>query len=423
MAKIDPKFPHQIFRFVIEGLRNELLERWYGIPGGVDPEKSQQGIFEATQTRIQQLPLLHDPDFADAELEHLRWLVGWDDTLALDFVEDIDNATLKKLIQLAVPLWKEKGTAGALIDALRVFTGKSALVLDWFFHRWVIDEAGFWFEAGGSDPWLMGGRYTESGETLTHVIINREGLTVTERRFVHGLLTYVRPVGEHFCVIYAAFADDFGAGFDQWTNIGDAAALVTVDGDPRGGLDDGAEIQTNITAAEMDTWTPTQKALVFVQFSSSASTDIFQLLTMSNAAGTEYYGVTLKGDGTILLTKDGSTEASDTITLPTAGFSLGLEILVEPLDQATQKVTVLVGAEIRLTKEFVGADAYVDSIGGTRLKYDSAGDNRLYVDNALVLATPNRIQYVGQQAITPTDGVGGPQYIADPAPGLEDFVG
>ena len=50
-------------------------------------------------------------------------------------------------------------------------------------------------------------------------------------------------------------------------------------------------------------------------------------------------------------------------------------------------------------------------------------DSEGKTDNAIVLATPNRVQYIGQRAITPVIGLGGPQYIADPDPGLEPFEG
>lgn len=424
MAKIDDSFQHDAFRFVIEGARNELLERWYGDPDGVNPENSIQGIFERIQARIQELPLLVDPDFADTPLDFLRWQVGWDDTPALNFVDELDDDELRKLIKLAVPLWKEKGTTPAIIDALRVFTGKSCLVFTWFFHRWVLDEAGFWYEASGSDPWLMGGRYTEDGETLTHVVINREGLTETERRFVWGLLSYVRPVGEHYAVIYAAFADGFERHYDLWSNIGSAAALITVADDYRAIFEDGAEVQTNIVATEMATWTPTQLATAFVEFSSTSSTDELQIFAMRNATGTEYYGAAVKADGTVRLTRNGATVSSSVITLPDVGNPFGVELKIEPQDQVTQRVTVLVGAVEIHAQDFIGSQAYVDSEGGVRLKYDSPSNNRCYIDSVLVLATPGRVQFVGQKPIPPSAGVGGrPEYIADPDPGDEEFDG
>lgn len=424
MAKISDSFQHDAFRFLIEGVRNELLERWYGDPNGVEPENSIQGIFEETQARIGELPQLLDPDYADTPLDFLRWQVGWDDTPALNFVEDLDDTGLRKLIKLAVPLWKEKGTTGAVIDALRVFTGKSALVYTWFFHRWVVDEAGFWYEASGSDPWLVGGRYTEDGETLTHVVINREGLTAVERRFVYGLLSYVRPVGEHYAVIYAAFADGFDRYYDLWSNIGSASALITVLGDYRAILKDGAEIQTNILASEMATWSPTQLITAFVEFSSTSSTDELQIFGMRNATGTEYYGATVKANGTVRLTRNGATVLTSVETLPEPGNPFGVELKIEPQDQVTQRVTVLVGGVEVHTQDFVGSQAYVDSSGGVRLKYDSSPNNRAYVDNVLVLATPARVQYIGQAPITPTIGVGGrPEYIASPDPGDEEFDG
>lgn len=423
MPRIDPAFQHDVFRFIIESRRNKLLSRWLGEPDKISPEKSVQGIFEQTQQKISELPQLLDPAYEGTQLRLLAWLVGWDDNPLVDFIDDLTDDELRKLIKLSVPLWQQKGTAEGLVNAIRVFTGKSAIVQDWFWHRWIIDEGGFWVESRGIDPYLVGTIYTEADEPLTWVVINREGIGETQRRLVYDLLTFIHGVGEHFGVVYAAFADDFTREFSQWTQIGTPGTLVTIEDDFRGGLLDGAEIQTNVSESEMSTWSPFQRAIVHIEYATDSGGELICFRAMRNVNGSNYYEGRLASEGSWELRRETTVIASGSITMPVIGTPVSLELRVEPINTAQTKVSFFIGGELQGENTFLGGEAYIDSGGGVTIERQNPSSLTTFIDNVMVLATPARIQFIGQQAITPTPGLGGPQYIADPDPGLEPFVG
>jgi len=423
MPKISDNFQYDVFKFIIESRRNALLSRWLGDPDLADAEKSIQGQFEAIQANIAQLPELYVLDSDKVQPRLLAWLLGWDDNPLVDFVDDLSDDQLKKLIELSVPLWKNKGTAGAIVNLLRIFTGKTALIRDWFWYRWVIDGSGFWQKARGTDPYLVGSQYTEADEWLTWIILNRVGIGETERRLIYDLLTFIRPTGEHFGVVYAAFADDFANGFSQWTQIGTPGTLVTTEGDYRGGLLQGAEVQTNIPTSEHETWTPFQRSIVHIEFAGTGADETITLEGMRSEDGSTWYRARLRANGALRLSSSQPYTLDTTLTLPTPGTPVSLELRVEPIDTAQTKVSVYVGAELQSEHTFLGVDAYVDSAGGVTVSRSGVSTDTTYIDNVLVLASPARIQMIGQQAITPTPGLGGPTYIADPAPDLEPFVG
>lgn len=423
MAKISEDFQHDVFRFIIQSRRNDLLERWFGTPDSIGPERSVQGQFEATQERILDLPKLIDPGFDKAKLRLLAWNVGWDDAPEVDFISGLDENALRKLITLSVPLWKQKGSGRGLVNAIRVFTGKTAVVRDWFWHRWILDESGLWLEAKGSDPYLVGGIYTQEGETLTWVILNRQGLTETDRRLVYDLLTYTRVIGEHYGLVYAAFIDDFTEGLDQWTQIGTPGTLVVNEDDFRGGLLEGASVRTNFTVEEMATWTPFQNTIAYIEFATDGADEEITLEVMRSEDGSTSYSAKLTADGSLELRRSGNLELASTITLPSPGFPVGLEIKVEPISSAEQQVSIFVGAELKLQSVFLGVDAYIDSAGGVVISREGSEVEPTYIDNVMTLATPNRVQFIGQNAIPPTPGFGGPEYIANPDPGVEPFTG
>lgn len=418
MSKIDPQFQWDMFRFLFRSVRNADLERWLGLPAGTDPENSIQGSFERIFDRIEQLPLLLDPLFEDTNLDFLLAHVGWDGSPDVDFLSTISEQTKQKLILLSVPLWQRKSTSEGVIEALRLFTGKTVLLQSWFFFRWILDTTGFWKKGIGTDPWLVGNRYTEEDDELSFIIISRSGLNAADRELVYNLLTYIRPSGEHFGVIYAAFADDFGRGLGRWV-IDDSVGLSQATDDFQLELAGGGIAISRDTASEIATWGPSQHTFMQSFFQTAGAS--IEMRGMRSLDGTRYYSAILFDSGLLRLTRDGAVIASTTIQMPTFGTPIGLELQVEPQDAATVRVTVRVGNVEHLEEDFLGAEAYDEPDGGIFLLGDGTSS---FVDNVVVRATPNLVQFIGQKAITPTIGLGGnPEYIADPDPGVEEFVG
>jgi phage tail-like protein len=222
--KIDPTFPYDLFKFLIRSLReadsqvSDTLERFLERP---------QYWFETLIAQIDSSPTLLDPvTCPDEWLPELAKHVGWTEELKqiLDLVEENDD--LRKLVILAVPLWKVQGTQQGIVNALRVFTGKTVAIDDWFDLRWIIDIAGLdWVTLPGGGPWVIGGLggpfdeyvsdlYIQDDPTLNHDLVEK---------LVEVLL---RPANERYYVIYCDFLDTWERELEQWSIQAGAPAIV-----------------------------------------------------------------------------------------------------------------------------------------------------------------------------------------------------
>ena len=104
MAKIDQDFPHDIFKFIHKPIREadrkdgrNFVERFL---------IGKQSIFEDTQKKIQTLGTLLDPELTP-QPRLLKDHVGFTRELN-NITNDITDNDLRKLISLAVALWKQK---------------------------------------------------------------------------------------------------------------------------------------------------------------------------------------------------------------------------------------------------------------------------------------------------------------------------
>ena len=441
MAKIDPTFPYDAYRFIIQGVRNadkkKVLERFMGGP---------QTEFERTHAQIQTLPTLLDPAQIRADLlQFLRHSVGWDNASEVAFVRDLNETQLRKLIKVAAVLWKAKGIPVSIRDAIRVFTGKNAILKDWFYHRLIIDEAGAHVSGIQTDPFAVGGIFSEDDDELTWVLINRGDLDEDDKQLLHSLLTFIRASGEHFGIVYAAFADDFSLGLGRWETVqsGDPNA-VTVDlteTDPiiklfsrnKAAFDKDANIATRVDDTELATWQPYQRFSVIAIFSAfqGDGANNIEMRIMVSENREEYYSV--KMISTEVVTNDevelrlniglagGSvqTRQVNIINIPVVvnpPLPFLIEIECAPQDQASNLLTIGVVGETFLQLLFIGDEAYNDPLGGVQLVTDSAIATGIRnMDDTIVIASPMQIQLIGQQALP----VGG---VADPDPGIEPFV-
>jgi len=152
MSKIDQNFPYEIYRFLHKALRVEdqkvdrFLERFLIGP---------QAVWEKTTRAIQDLVNLHNPDLCRDDLIHyLKDIVGL--TKELDSItSDISDDDLRRLISLAVPLWREKGLEVGYRDIVRLFTGKNSRTFNWFDYRFIAGEVSFAQDELGEDAWLI----------------------------------------------------------------------------------------------------------------------------------------------------------------------------------------------------------------------------------------------------------------------------
>ena len=167
MAKIDPNFPHDIFQFIHKPIRdadlkdgNSFLERFL---------IGAQSIFEDTQAKIETVKELLDPELTP-QPKLLKDHVGFTKELN-NITNDLTDNDLRKLISLAVALFKQKGIEPGYINIVRLFTGKSARVFDWFDFRMIVGEAAFGEEQLGEDSWLISVPGVEaSSDTSNNVV-------------------------------------------------------------------------------------------------------------------------------------------------------------------------------------------------------------------------------------------------------------
>lgn len=151
MAKIDPNFPHDMFKFIHKPIRDEdaknfnFLERFLlGM---------QQAWEERIYNKIGTLNDLLDPS-KTPQPRLLKDHVGF--TKELDFItNNISDNDLRKIISLAVELFKKKGLEVGYSDIIRVFTGSNVRIFNWFDFRYIVGEKSIGEEQLGQDSWFI----------------------------------------------------------------------------------------------------------------------------------------------------------------------------------------------------------------------------------------------------------------------------
>ena len=169
MAKINPNFQHSIYEFLHKPLRDidskkgqNFLERFL---------VGMQNEFENMQGRINTLSTLNDPATIRADLLlFLKDIVGFTNELN-NITQDLSENDLRKLITLAVALWKQKGTETGYANIIRLFVGKTARIFNWFDFRFIVGEKAFGEEQLGEDSWLISVPGVEgSSDTSNNVV-------------------------------------------------------------------------------------------------------------------------------------------------------------------------------------------------------------------------------------------------------------
>jgi len=170
MSKIDPNFNYDIYSFLHRPLRE--LDRK---EGNLFVERFLQGpqyIFEETQSKIDTIKTLKDPSSIRADLlQYLKDHVGFTKELN-NITNDLSDNDLRKLITLAVALWKQKGIELGYANIVRLFTGKSARIFNWFDFRLIVGEKAFGEEQLGEDSWLISVPSVEYSEDASNNVVS-----------------------------------------------------------------------------------------------------------------------------------------------------------------------------------------------------------------------------------------------------------
>lgn len=151
MAKISQDFEHDIFRMLHKPIRDadrnnfQFLERLLLGPQAVWEEKLRPKIFKLIE--------LLDPE-KTPQPRLLKDHVGF--TKELDNItKDISDEDLRKIISLAVALWKTKGLELGYETIIRVFTGANVRIFNWFDYRLIVGEKALGEEQLGEDSWFI----------------------------------------------------------------------------------------------------------------------------------------------------------------------------------------------------------------------------------------------------------------------------
>ena len=146
------EFPHDIYRFIIKSIRDhdqaedQLIQRWLGGP---------QQEFESTYARIKELLEVYDPTRTkDDTLPYLRWIVGLTDSV-MGVTGTPTDEELRRLISVAVRMWKFKGSVKGMVDMVRAVTTYPARLIDYFRFRTIVDEWEVGWAELDIDPWLV----------------------------------------------------------------------------------------------------------------------------------------------------------------------------------------------------------------------------------------------------------------------------
>jgi phage tail-like protein len=151
MTKLDPNFAHDIFTFLHKPLRDgdketfNFLERFLFGPQTLWEEKIHSKLLTIND--------LIDPA-KTSQPRLLKDHVGF--TKELDsIISDISDDDLRKIISLAVALWKKKGLEVGYEDIIRVFTGANVRIFNWFDFRYIVGEQQFGEQQLGEDSWFI----------------------------------------------------------------------------------------------------------------------------------------------------------------------------------------------------------------------------------------------------------------------------
>lgn len=196
----------------------QFLQRFYQGPQEVHNDTSD-AIASAWDT-------IDPKTCPDDLLQYLKDIVGFDTDY--EYITDrLDYTALRKLIRLAVPLWKERFGSAGIVNLIRLLTGRNAVLYDWFHWRAIIGETFLSEEQQGYDFWVIGGIVTYFDEYFMQVRMMDDG--TLDERLVLDLLSLERVSSERIEVALVDFLDQFDLTRDKWVTLAGAPAIIEPD--------------------------------------------------------------------------------------------------------------------------------------------------------------------------------------------------
>jgi phage tail-like protein len=169
----------------------------------------------------------HDPATCpDDLLQYLKDIVGFD--AGFDYITSrLSASDLRKLIQLAIPLWKERFSELGISNIIRLLTGRSVVIYNWFHWRAILGEVFLSEEQQGYDFWVIGGIVSYFDEYYSQVrMMDDRSL---DEQLVLDLLGLERVTSERIEVAMVDFLDQFDYSRDKWSTLAGTQASVATD--------------------------------------------------------------------------------------------------------------------------------------------------------------------------------------------------
>ena len=323
-----------------------------------------QAQFEQTEADIQTLPDQLDPSTIRSDLlPYLLAIVGFTTELR-SIIDRLSEIQLRRLILVAVPLWKERHTERGLVNSIRLLTGRTAFVTSWFGYRNILGEAMIGEDqlVEGGDNWIIGGDVTVYDEYWTNVRIMDDG--TLDELLLLDVIRLMRPMSERIEVFLEDFLDRFDGELDKWTLV--AGTQPTI-------VDGAMLLPADTTVQPIIPIKATDAAhvdyVLVTKFRIEDVTAAFQIRWRIGNSGNNYYRV--------VITPSGSITPSGTLSF---GRVTG-GVLATLVDVLTLPISVVAGTwyKLRITTANVGTDRHIQIYLDANLIVPTSGSD--YNDN------------------------------------------
>lgn len=210
---------------IIKPLRDDptqLLERFLVGP---------QAIHDQAEAAILSLPDQIKPETVRQDLlQYLMPLVGFTSELR-SITDRLTTAQLRRLVKVAVPLWNQRHTESGLINAIRLLTGRAAVLSDWFTYRAMLGETSLLNDqlTSGGDFWVIGGSISTYDEYWSNIRLMDDG--TLDELLLLDVCKLMRPLDERFEIFIDDFLDTFDGALDKWVNAsgGSLSSAAVID--------------------------------------------------------------------------------------------------------------------------------------------------------------------------------------------------
>lgn len=397
-----------LYRALIKPLRDndgtELLKRFLLGP---------QAQFERVESEVLGLLDQISPDAARSDvLKYLKDIVGFTNDLR-SITDRLDERQLRRLIQLAVPMWKERHTPKGIINAIRLLTGRNAYLIDWFRYRMLLGEVMLTEDVYGDsiwvgqqhpldgEPWIIGGTGGTFDEYSSSIRVMDDG--TLDELLLLDIARLMRPINERFEIFLDDFLDQFETGLDRWTNTG----TVQIFGN-RLSIRDAAIAQPIIPILANDAAHTNYN--IAAKFNIKPASDF---ITQFYKIGTNYYQLTISLGGQLLLQRYVSgvptTIFNDNVAAYlSGGFSITqntyykLRIRVSTLAGNNRSIRVLIDSNQVIPRPDSGQSELIDNVGGSiltsgpyRFTVSAGADDEVALDNVESWRDPGRCATIG----------------------------